>query len=199
MRQEMHRALDQAIQKLNDAETKSAALRNLDPNNPMVDQNRENAHAAQQQLAEASKTLQDQAQQRRTHHLRMWQKKQPRSRTNRSSRRRKPMPRRNWRRTSPSSGSPLRSRHRSRSPRRAIDCSRCVTNPAGPRTARRLNVIFSRRRICRPRQRRALRASRAEIRAMRRSSRGDAEAAGSNSAQSRSSRRSRAAGRAASG
>ncbi len=59
---ELNRALDQAIQKLNEAEARSAALRNNDPNNPMVDQNRENAQAAEQHLAEASKELHDEAQ-----------------------------------------------------------------------------------------------------------------------------------------
>jgi hypothetical protein len=59
---ELNRAIDQAIDKLNAAEAKSAALRNNDPNNPMVDQNRENAQAAEQHLADASKELHDQAQ-----------------------------------------------------------------------------------------------------------------------------------------
>jgi len=60
---ELNRAIDQALDKLNQAEAKSAALRNDDPNNPMVDQNRENAQAAEQHLADASKELHDQAQQ----------------------------------------------------------------------------------------------------------------------------------------
>jgi hypothetical protein len=60
---ELNRAIDQAIDKLNQAEAKSAALRNNDPNNPLVDQNRENAQAAEQHLADAAKDLHDQAEQ----------------------------------------------------------------------------------------------------------------------------------------
>jgi hypothetical protein len=60
---ELNRAIDQAIDKLNQAEGKSAALRNNDPNNPMVDQNRTNAQDAERHLADAASALHDQAEQ----------------------------------------------------------------------------------------------------------------------------------------
>jgi hypothetical protein len=59
----MNRTLEQAMQQLNEAQQKADSLHNNDPNNPMVDQNRNNAHAAEEKLAEAARELHDQEQQ----------------------------------------------------------------------------------------------------------------------------------------
>ena len=58
---ELDRAIDQATQHLNEAEGKSAPLRNGDPNHSLSDEEKESAQTAQRELSDADQELHDAA------------------------------------------------------------------------------------------------------------------------------------------